>query len=31
MALKEPNMNNPQRQLGDKCYDPSAALKELNP
>ena len=30
LALKEPNMNNPQRQLGDWDYNPSPALKELN-
>jgi hypothetical protein len=30
MALKEPNINNPQRQLGARYYNPSPALKELN-
>jgi hypothetical protein len=30
MALKEPNMNNPQRQLGVWNYNPPPALQELN-
>jgi hypothetical protein len=30
MALKEPNLNNPQRQLGVLNYKPSPALQELN-
>jgi len=30
MALKEPNLNNPQRQLGGWNYNPPTALQELN-
>jgi hypothetical protein len=30
MALKEPNMNNPQRQLGVWSSNPPPALQELN-